>query len=121
MVHDPVDRGGSSGTAAGSGYYGLLLPVVPANRTPGHRHRLPDRQLDDHVRFVVASAVVAVDLWAANDEEAIIVVTNAAGAGVVTGTTRSAPRPVDVVGERPDPAERSATRHPRRRDGGDVG
>ena len=34
---------------------------------------------------VVASAVVAVDLWAAATKKAIIVVTNTAGSGFVTG------------------------------------
>ncbi len=75
---------GSSGTAAGSGYYGLLLPVEPANRDqaigPGY---LLD--YDDQVRFVVASAIVAVDLWAAATKKAIIVTTNVSGEGVATG------------------------------------
>ena len=75
---------GSSGTAAGSGYYGLLLPVKPANRDqaigPGY---LLD--YDDQVRFVVASAIVAVDLWAAATKKAIIVTTNVSGEGVATG------------------------------------
>ena len=75
---------GSSGTAAGSGYYGLLLPVEPANRDqaigPGY---LLD--YDDQVRFVVASAVVAVDLWAAATKKALIVTTNVAGEGFSTG------------------------------------
>lgn len=75
---------GSSGTAAGSGYYGLLLPVKPANRDQaiGIGYLL---DYDDQVRFVVASAIVAVDLWAAATKKAIIVTTNVSGEGVATG------------------------------------
>lgn len=75
---------GSSGTAAGSGYYGLLLPVAPANRDQaiGIGYLL---DYDDQVRFVVASLGVSVDLWAAATKKAIIVTTNTAGSGFSTG------------------------------------
>ena len=75
---------GSSGTAAGSGHYGLLLPVAPANRDQaiGIGYML---DYDDQLRFVVASAAVSVDLWPAATKKAVIVVTNTAGSGFVTG------------------------------------
>jgi len=75
---------GSAGVAAGSGYYGLLLPVEPVNRTQaiGIGYVIDN---SDNVRFLVASAAVSTPLWAANTSKAIIVVSNAAGAGVFTG------------------------------------
>ncbi len=75
---------GSAGVAAGSGYYGLLLPVEPVNRN----HAIGIGYLvdySDNVRFLVASAAVSPPLWAANTSKAIIVVSNAAGAGFFTG------------------------------------
>ena len=75
---------GSAGVAAGSGYYGLLLPVEPVNRP----HAIGIGYLvdySDNVRFLVASAAVSPPLWAANTSKAIIVVSNAAGAGFFTG------------------------------------
>ena len=75
---------GSAGVAAGSGYYGLLLPVEPVNRTQaiGIGYVIDN---SDNVRFLVASAAVSTPLWAANTSKAIIVVSNAAGAGFFTG------------------------------------
>lgn len=75
---------GSAGVAAGSGYYGLLLPVEPVNREQaiGIGYLL---DYSDNVRFLVASAAVSPPLWAANTSKAIIVVSNAAGAGFGTG------------------------------------
>lgn len=75
---------GSAGVAAGSGYYGLLLPVEPVNRTRaiGIGYLVDN---SDNVRFLVASAAVSTPLWAANTSKAIIVVSNAAGAGFFTG------------------------------------
>ena len=75
---------GSAGVAAGSGYYGLLLPVEPVNRTQaiGIGYVI---DISDNVRFLVASAAVSSPLWAANTSKAVIVVSNAAGAGVITG------------------------------------
>jgi hypothetical protein len=75
---------GSSGTNAGSGDYGLLLPVEPVNRP----HAIGIGYLvdySDNVRFLVASAAVSPPLWAANTSKAVIVVSNAAGAGFSTG------------------------------------
>lgn len=75
---------GSAGVAAGSGYYGLLLPVEPVNREQaiGIGYLV---DYSDNVRFLVASAAVSPPLWAANTSKAIIVVSNAAGAGFSTG------------------------------------
>jgi len=75
---------GSSGVAAGTGYYGFLLPVEPVNRN----HAIGIGYLvdnSDNVRFLVASAAVSPPLWAANTKKAIILVSNAAGAGFFTG------------------------------------
>ena len=75
---------GSAGVAAGTGYYGLLLPVEPVNRTMaiGIGYLVDN---SDNVRFLVASAAISTPLWAANTSKAIIVVSNAAGAGFFTG------------------------------------
>ncbi len=75
---------GSAGVAAGSGYYGLLLPVAPVNRTQaiGIGYLVDN---SDNVRFLVASAAVSTPLWAASTKKAIIVVSNAAGSGFATG------------------------------------
>ncbi len=75
---------GSSGVAAGSGYYGLLLPVVPANKIQAigigfaYDH-------DDSLRFVVATAAVIPAIWAAATAKATLLQTNAAGTGFGTG------------------------------------
>lgn len=75
---------GTSGVAAGSGYYGLLLPVVPANRDQpigiGYCY-----DNNDNNRFVVAAASVSTYFWAAADRKATIVNTNVAGEGIGTG------------------------------------
>lgn len=75
---------GTSGVAAGSGYYGLLLPVAPVNRDQpigiGYCY-----DNSDNNRFVVAAAAVSPYYWSAATAKAIIVVTNVAGAGIGTG------------------------------------
>ncbi len=75
---------GSAGVAAGSGYYGLLLPVEPVNRTQviGIGYLVDN---SDNARFLIASAAVSTPLWAASTKKAIIVVSNAAGSGFATG------------------------------------
>jgi len=75
---------GTSGVVAGSGYYGLLLPVVPANRDqPIGIGYCYDNDANYH--FEVAAAAVATFFWPAADRKAIIVITNAAGEGIATG------------------------------------
>lgn len=75
---------GSSGVAAGSGYYGLSLPVAPVNRNqPIGIGYVFDQ--DDNSRFMIASAVISTPLWAAATAKCILVVTNAAGEGFGTG------------------------------------
>lgn len=75
---------GSSGVAAGTGSYGLLLPVEPANRPqPVGNGFLFD--FDDQLRFLVAAAVVSPGIWAASTSKVIIVISNAAGTGFGTG------------------------------------
>jgi hypothetical protein len=75
---------GTSGVAAGTGYYGLLLPVVPANRDQpigiGYCY-----DNNDNNRFVVAAAAVSTFFWSAATRKAIIVVTNIATKGIGTG------------------------------------
>ena len=75
---------GTSGVAAGSGYYGLLLPVVPANRDQpigiGYCY-----DNNDNNRFVVAAAAVSTYYWSAATRKAIIVVTNPATEGIGSG------------------------------------
>ena len=85
MVHGyAVIVFGSAGVVAGSGYYGLLLPVEPVNRTqPIGIGYVFD--YDDNLRFVVASAAVSPLLWAASTRKAIIVNTNVATEGFNTG------------------------------------
>jgi hypothetical protein len=75
---------GTSGTNAGSGYYGLLLPVVPANRDQpiGIGYCFDN---NDNNRFVVASAAVSTYFWSAATAKAIIVVTNIATEGIGSG------------------------------------
>lgn len=75
---------GTTGVAAGSGYYGLLLPVVPANRNqPIGTGYCYDNS--DSGRFVVAAAAVSTFFWSAATAKAIIVNTNVAGEGIGTG------------------------------------
>lgn len=70
--------------AAGTGYYGLLLPVQPANRDqPIGIGFLLD--WDDMLRFQVCTASVTPNVWAASTSKAILVVNNAAGVGFATG------------------------------------
>ena len=75
---------GTSGTNAGSGYYGLLLPVVPANRNQpigiGYCY-----DNNDNNRFVVAAAAVSTFFWSAATAKAIIVNTNVIHEGIGTG------------------------------------
>lgn len=84
VVGDAVIVFGSSGVVAGSGYYGLSLPVEPANRVqPIGIGYLFD--YDDNTRFVVASASVSPALWASSLSRAIIVNTNEPSEGFATG------------------------------------
>lgn len=75
---------GSAGVAAGSGHYGLLLPVEPVNRNQaiGIGYVIDN---SDSARFLIASLAVSTALWSAATKKAIIVVSNAAGAGFATG------------------------------------
>jgi len=84
VVGDAVIVFGSSGVAAGSGIYGLLLPVEPANRVQpvGIGYCF---DFSDQLRFMVASAAVSPAIWASSTSKAIIVVTNVAGEGFATG------------------------------------
>ena len=71
---------GSSGTNAGSGDYGLLLPVQPANKIQpiGIGFAYDD---NDQYRFVVATAAVIPVLWAASTSKAVLLQSNVAGEG----------------------------------------
>ena len=75
---------GSSGTNAGSGYYGLLLPVQPANKIQpiGIGFAYDD---NDQYRFVVATAAVIPVLWAASTSKAVLLQSNVAGQGFGNG------------------------------------
>ena len=71
---------GTSGTAAGSGMYGLLLPVQPADKIQpigiGFAY-----DNDDQYRFVVATAAVIPVIWAASTSKAVLLQSNVAGEG----------------------------------------
>ena len=71
---------GTSGTAAGSGMYGLLLPVQPADKIQpiGIGFAYDD---SDQYRFVVATAAVIPVLWAASTSKAVLLQSNVAGEG----------------------------------------
>lgn len=75
---------GTSGTAAGTGAYGVLLPVEPANRIQpiGIGYCF---DYSDNLRFMVASVAVIPALWAAATKKAVIFNTNTAGSGISTG------------------------------------
>lgn len=75
---------GSSGVAAGSGYFGLLLPVVPANKIQAIGIGFAYDN-SDSLRFVVATAAVIPTIWAAATAKATLLRTNAAGTGFGTG------------------------------------
>lgn len=84
VTGDAVISFGSSGVAAGSGAYGVLLPVAPANRIqPVGIGYVFD--YSDQLRFVVASAAVIPAIWAAATSKAVIFVTNPAAEGLSTG------------------------------------
>lgn len=74
---------GTSGVSAGTGIYGLLLPVEPANRDqPVGTGYVMDSSANYHVR--VGSAAVSTSIYASSTSRAIILVTNAAGEGFST-------------------------------------
>lgn len=74
---------GSSGASAGSGYYGMLLPVEPVNRTqPVGVGFAVDSS--DNARAIAATAAFAPSLWATSTRKAVIVITNPAGSGFLT-------------------------------------
>ena len=75
---------GSSGTNAGSGYYGLLLPVQPADKIQpiGIGFAYDD---SDQYRFVVATAAVIPVLWSAASTKAVLLASNDAGQGFANG------------------------------------
>lgn len=74
---------GSSGAAAGSGYYGILMPVEPVNRTQpiGVGFAVDS---SDNSRAIAATASFAPSLWATSTKKAVIVITNPAGSGFLT-------------------------------------
>lgn len=75
---------GSSGASAGSGVYGLLLPVEPVNRTqPVGVGFLVDSS--PNARPIAATAAIAPAFWASTTRKAIIVFTSPAGSGFLTG------------------------------------
>lgn len=83
VVGDAVIVFGSSGTAAGTGGYGVLLPVEPANRVqPIGIGYVFD--YSDSLRFVVASAAVIPSIWASSTKKAVVLITNTAGTGFGT-------------------------------------
>ena len=71
---------GTSGVVAGSGDYGLLLPVQPADKIQpigiGFAY-----DNDDQHRFVVATAAVIPVIWAASTSKAVLLQSNVAGEG----------------------------------------
>lgn len=75
---------GTSGVVAGSGDYGLLLPVQPADKLQpigiGFAY-----DNDDQHRFVVATAAVSPVLWAASTSKAVLLQSNVAGEGFANG------------------------------------
>lgn len=75
---------GSSGASAGTGLYGLLLPVQPVNRDQpiGIGFVL---DASDNYRFSVCTAAVSTGLWAASTSKAALFVNNAAGEGFAAG------------------------------------
>ena len=76
---------GSSGTNAGSGYYGLLLPVQPVDRIQPMRGVGFAYDDSDQFRFVTAAASVIPVLWAASTRKLVLLRTNAAGEGFANG------------------------------------
>lgn len=75
---------GSAGVAAGTGVYGLLLPVQPADRSAALGNGFLF-DFSDSLRFVVGATVVSTGIFAASTSKAIIVVTNDPGEGFGTG------------------------------------
>ena len=80
---------GSSGAAAGSGAYLILLPVAPVNRTqPIGIGYLMD--YSDNLRIVVAVGLVLPAVSPAADSKALILLTNTAGNGFGNGQNPAA-------------------------------
>lgn len=75
---------GSSGSDAGSGFYGFSLPVEPYNRTQSiGAGYLVDQS--DNARLVLAQAVIIPELFATNLSRAVFVISNAEGHGFLDG------------------------------------
>ena len=75
---------GTSGTAVGSGWYGLLLPVQPADKIQPIGIGFAYDDSDQH-RFVVATAAVIPVLWAASTSKAVLFQSNVATEGLANG------------------------------------
>lgn len=75
---------GTAGVVAGSGAYGLLLPVQPANRIQPIGIGFAFDQSDNY-RFLVATAAVIPAVWAVLASKATLLVSNGAGEGFSTG------------------------------------
>lgn len=75
---------GTSGTAVGSGWYGLLLPVQPADKIQPIGIGFAYDDSDQH-RFVVATAAVIPVLWAASTSKAVLLQSNVATEGFANG------------------------------------
>ena len=75
---------GSSGVAAGSGSYGILLPVEPANRDQpiGTGYIL---DYSDGLRVLICAGLILPAVSPAADSKAILLVSNAASTGFGTG------------------------------------
>ena len=77
---------GSSGTNAGSGFYGVALPVEPINRdVPIGTGFMVDAS--DSYRIELTALAVAISFWASATSKGIFHVSTGAGAGVLTGAT----------------------------------
>lgn len=75
---------GTSGTAVGSGYYGLLLPVQPADKVQAIGIGFAFDN-SDSLRFVVATAAVLPALWVASTSKAVLLQSNVATEGFANG------------------------------------
>lgn len=75
---------GTAGTAVGSGWYGLLLPVQPADKIQpiGIGFAYDD---SDQYRFVVATAAVIPTLWSASTSKAVLLQSNVVTEGFANG------------------------------------
>jgi hypothetical protein len=77
---------GSSGTNAGSGFYGVVLPVEPINRdVPIGTGFMVDAS--DEYRLELTALAVATSFWASATSKGVFHVSTGAAAGVLTGAT----------------------------------